>query len=144
MDHWLQFIYLSGPIGSTGGDGKAWRERASEALIQEFGIGTFSPAGAFTVRDSKGRDDRVSDAVFRINEMAIACSDAVLCFLPPDRPSLGSVREIQMARDADKPVILVCDHAHLSHFMYDLYVVGSLGDAYKQVRDWKLKERHEV
>lgn len=143
MDQWLRMMYLSGPIGSTNGEGKTWRRQVAETLLKEFSISTFDPAGAFTVKDSRGLDDAVSWAVYHINHAAVLQSDAVLCNLPEGKQSIGSIREIQIARTAGKPVIVVTS-GHRPHFAVDLEIVESIPQAYEVIRGWAESSRGEV
>lgn len=140
---WLNLIYLSGPVGSMDGAGHAWREVVREALLKEFSIATFSPAHAFFTRDANGMGDPLSWAIFAVNQAAIQSADAVLCVLPRDKQSIGSIREIEMARRWDRPVILVTG-GHRPHFGVDLEIVPTLPDAYFIVRKWLGMSREAV
>lgn len=143
MEQWLRMMYLSGPIGSTNGEGKTWRLEVAAALLKEFSISTFDPAGAFMVKNSRGLNDGVSWAVYRINHEAIMQSDAMLCVLPPGKQSIGSIREIQIARTAGHPVVLVTE-GHRPHFAVDLEVVPTIPAAYEVIRGWTESSRGEV
>ena len=141
---WLHLVYLSGPIGSTNGAGHTWRDSARDALKKEYGIATFSPAHAYHMGDSKGREDRASWHALLVNREAIIQADAMLCFLPKDKVSLGSCREIEIARSHGRPVVVVFEADHRPHFAVDLEIVNSFPAAFDVIAKWMQMPQFEV
>lgn len=100
-------VYLAGPIDAVGGnahpEATVWRENATEGLM-DMGYGVFNPATAY--RFPHKPDAGNSKALSAINRQAIASCDAVLVYLPSYVTSVGTIREIEYARQKGKPVLI--------------------------------------
>jgi len=123
-------VYLAGPVdGVQRKEALDWREDVSQRL-NRAGVSTFSPAHAFSVVyfNSNGPSNKVTaQAVTEINRYAISQSSVVLAYLPKDRITIGTIREIEYAISIGKPVVALVEHTDISFL--------SLHDTI-QVSDW--------
>ena len=116
-------VYLAGPIdGVQRQEALDWQEEVSQRL-NRAGISTFSPAHAFSVAylsSSVPSSKAVARAVTEINRYAISQSSVVLAYLPKDRTTVGTIREIEYAVSIGKPVVVLVEHANASFLsLYD-------------------------
>ncbi len=124
-------VYLAGPIdGVQRQEALDWREGVSRRLNQA-GVSTFSPAHAFSVVHFVGSNSSSNKATARavteINRYAISQSSVVLAYLPKDRITIGTIREIEYAISIGKPVVVLVEHTDISFLsLYDTI----------QVSDW--------
>ena len=126
-------VYLAGPIdGVQRQEALGWREEMSQRLNQA-GISTFSPAHAFSVAylsSSVPSSKVVARAVTEINRYAISQSSVVLAYLPKDRTTVGTIREIEYAVSIGKPVVVPVKHANASFLsLYDTIQVSDWDEA---------------
>ena len=126
-------VYLAGPIdGVQRQEALDWREEVSQRLNQA-GISTFSPAHAFSVAylsSSVPSSKAVARAVTEINRYAISQSSVVLAYLPKDRTTVGTIREIEYAVSIGKPVVVPVKHANASFLsLYDTIQVFDWDEA---------------
>ena len=123
-------VYLAGPVdGVQRQEALDWREGVSQRL-NRAGISTFSPAHAFSVVyfNSNGPSIKTTaQAVTEINKYAISQSSVVLAYLPKDRITIGTIREIEYAVSIGKPVVVLVERTDVSFL--------SLHDTI-QVSDW--------
>lgn len=123
-------VYLAGPIdGVQRKEALDWREGVSQRL-NRVGVSTFSPAHAFSVVYFGGNslsNEATARAVTEINRYAISQSSVVLAYLPKDRITIGTIREIEYAISIGKPVVVLVECTDTSFL--------SLYDAI-QVSDW--------
>ncbi len=123
-------VYLAGPVdGAQRQEALDWREGMSQRLNQA-GISTFSPAHAFSVIYFGGNipsNKATARAVTGINQYAISQSSVVLAYLPKDRVTIGTIREIEYAVSIGKPVVVLVERTDVSFLsLYDTI----------QVSDW--------
>ncbi len=116
-------VYLAGPVdGVQRQEALDWREDMSQRLNQA-GISTFSPAHAFSVMHFGGNspsNKATAQAVTEINRYAISQSSVVLAYLPKDRTTIGTIREIEYAVSIGKPVVVLIEHTDVSFLsLYD-------------------------
>ncbi len=126
-------VYLAGPIdGVQREEALDWREGVSQYL-NRTGISTFSPAHAFSVVyfNSNGPSNKVTArTVTEINRYAISQSSVVLAYLPKDRITIGTTREIEYAISIGKPVVALVEHADVSFLsLYDTIQVSDWDEA---------------
>jgi len=123
-------VYLAGPVdGVQRQEALDWRENVSQRLNQAD-ISTFSPAHAFSVVYSGGNslpNKVTARAVTEINRYAISQSSVVLAYLPKDRTTIGTIREIEYAVSIGKPVVVLVERTDIPFL--------SLHDTI-QVSDW--------
>ena len=127
-------VYLAGPIdGVQREEALDWREDVSQCLNHRAGISTFSPAHAFSVAYFGGNspsNKATAQAVTEINRYAISQSSVVLAYLPKDRITIGTLREIEYAISIGKPVVVLIEHADISFLsLYDTIQVSDWDEA---------------
>ena len=126
-------VYLAGPVdGVQRKEALDWREDVSQRL-NRAGISTFSPAHAFSVTyfGGNGPSNKVTArAVTEINRYAISQSSVVLAYLPKDRITIGTIREIEYAISISKPVVVLVEHTDISFLsLYDTIQVSNWDEA---------------
>ena len=126
-------VYLAGPIdGVQRQEALDWREDVSQRLNQAD-ISTFSPAHAFSVVYSGGNslpNKVTAQAVTKINRSAIRQSSVVLAYLPKDRITIGTIREIEYAVSIGKPVVALVERTDISFLsLYDIIQVSDWDEA---------------
>jgi nucleoside 2-deoxyribosyltransferase len=126
-------VYLAGPVdGVQRQEALDWREDMSQRLNQA-GISTFSPAHAFSVVHFGGNspsNKATARAVTEINRYAINQSSVVLAYLPKDRITIGTIREIEYAVSIGKPVVVLIEHTDVSFLsLYDTIQVFDWDEA---------------
>ena len=130
-------VYLAGPIdGVQRQEALDWREEVSQCLNQA-GISTFSPAHAFSVVHFGGdspSNKATARAVTEINRCAISQSSVVLAYLPKDRITIGTIREIEYAISISKPVVALVEHTDIPFLsLYDTIQVSDWDEAVSAV-----------
>lgn len=130
-------VYLAGPVdGVQRQEALDWREGVSQRL-NRTGISTFSPAHAFSVvyfGDNSPSNKATARAVTEINRYAINQSSVVLAYLPKDRITIGTIREIEYAVSIGKPVVALIEHTDVSFLsLYDTIQVSDWDEAVKAV-----------
>jgi nucleoside 2-deoxyribosyltransferase len=126
-------VYLAGPVdGVQRQEALDWRENVSQRLNQAD-ISTFSPAHAFSVVYSCGNslpNKVTARAVTEINRYAISQSSVVLAYLPKDRITIGTIREIEYAVSIGKPVVVLVERTDISFLsLYDTIQVSDWDEA---------------
>jgi nucleoside 2-deoxyribosyltransferase len=126
-------VYLAGPVdGVQRKEALDWREDVSQYL-NRAGISTFSPAHAFSVVyfGGNGPSHKVTaQTVTEINRYAISQSSVVLAYLPKDRITIGTIREIEYAISIGKPVVVLVEHTDVSFLsLYDTIQVSDWDEA---------------
>lgn len=126
-------VYLAGPIdGVQRQEALDWREDVSQRLNQA-GVSTFSPAHAFSVVHFGGdnpSNEVTARAVTKINRYAIGQSSVVLAYLPKDRITIGTIREIEYAVSIGKPVVVLVERTDVSFLsLYDTIQVSGWDEA---------------
>lgn len=126
-------VYLAGPVdGVQRQEALDWREDVSRRLNQA-GISTFSPAHAFSVVYFGGNTSSnkvTARAVTEINRYAISQSSVVLAYLPKDRITIGTIREIEYAVSIGKPVVVLIERTDVSFLsLYDTIQVSDWDEA---------------
>ena len=126
-------VYLAGPVdGVQRQEALDWREDVSQHLNQA-GVSTFSPAHAFSVACFGGSslsNKATARAVTEINRYAISQSSVVLAYLPKDRVTIGTIREIEYAISIGKPVVALVEHTDVSFLsLYDTIQVSDWDEA---------------
>lgn len=126
-------VYLAGPIdGVQRQEALDWREEVSQCLNQD-GISTFSPAHAFSVVYFNGNspsNKAMARAVTKINRCAIRQSSVVLAYLPKDRITIGTIREIEYAVSISKPVVVLIERTDIPFLsLYDTIQVSDWDEA---------------
>ena len=113
----VRMVYLAGPIDLDPTNHKSdWRKEASE-MLKEQGICSFLPSEAFVWADGT----QGAEKVIRINTKAIEVSDAVLFHLN-EHLTVGTIREIQVAVDLKKPMVLWIDEKNIDQYAKSLYL----------------------
>lgn len=130
-------VYLAGPIdGVQRQEALNWREDVSQRLNQ-VGVSTFSPAHAFSVVYFGGdspSNKAVARAVTEINRYAISQSSVVLAYLPKDRITIGTIREIEYAISIGKPVVVLVERTDIPFLsLYDTIQVSDWDEAVSAV-----------
>jgi nucleoside 2-deoxyribosyltransferase len=126
-------VYLAGPVdGVQRQEALDWREDVSQRLKQA-GVSTFSPAHAFSVVYFGGNslsNKATARAVTEINRYAISQSSVVLAYLPKDRITIGTIREIEYAVSIGKPVVVLVERTDISFLsLYDTIQVSDWDEA---------------
>ena len=126
-------VYLAGPVdGVQRQEALDWREDMSQRLNQA-GISTFSPAHAFSVVYFGGNspsNKATARAVTEINRYAISQSSVVLVYLPKDRITIGTIREIEYAVSIGKPVVVLIERTDTPFLsLYDVIQVSDWDEA---------------
>lgn len=118
-------IYLAGPIDDVSArEADDWRNRAAD-LLNERNLVAFFPNRAYRVNRNPSKHEM--GAIIHTNQHAISCSFAVLVNLTGTGRAIGTIREIEFARQMHKPVIVVADVDLVNHFaLCDCEVVPSL------------------
>ena len=132
-------VYLAGPIdGVQRQEALDWRENVSQRLNQ-VDISTFSPAHAFSVVYFGGNsplNKATARAVTEINRYAISQSSVVLAYLPKDRTTIGTIREIEYAVSIGKPVVVLVERTDIFFLsLYDTIQVSDWDEAVGAVID---------
>jgi len=130
-------VYLAGPVdGVQRQEALDWRENVSQRLNQAD-ISTFSPAHAFSVvySGSNSLPNKVTArAVTEINRYAISQSSVVLAYLPKDRITIGTIREIEYAVSIGKPVVALVEHTDIPFLsLHDVIQVSDWDEAVSAV-----------
>ena len=130
-------VYLAGPVdGVQRQEALDWRENVSQRLNQAD-ISTFSPAHAFSVvySGSNSLPNKVTArAVTEINRYAISQSSVVLAYLPKDRITIGTIREIEYAVSIGKPVVTLVEHTDIPFLsLHDVIQVSDWDEAVSAV-----------
>lgn len=102
------FVYRAQPIDRADeAPGVDWRVVGSEidVALRSAGHIVFRPDRAFAV----GPDAPIDYRLEAINREALARADVLIALLPPGVPTLGTGREIEVARMLGKPVAVVAD-----------------------------------
>jgi nucleoside 2-deoxyribosyltransferase len=126
-------VYLAGPVdGVKRKEALDWREDVSQHL-NRAGISTFSPAHAFSVVYFSGNSSFhkvTARTVTEINRYVISQSSVVLAYLPKDRITIGTIREIEYAISIGKPVVVLIEHTDISFLsLYDTIQVSDWDEA---------------
>ena len=126
-------VYLAGPVdGVQRQEALDWRENVSRRLNQAS-ISTFSPAHAFSVVHFGGNsplNKATAQAVTEINRCAIRQSSVVLAYLPKDRITIGTIREIEYAVSIGKPVVVLIERTDIPFLsLYDTIQVSDWDEA---------------
>ncbi len=126
-------VYLAGPIDRVQRqEALNWREDVSRRLNQA-GVSTFSPAHAFSVIYFGGNipsNKATARAVTEINRCAIRQSSVILAYLPKDRTTIGTIREIEYAVSIGKPVVVLIECTDVSFLsLYDTIQVSDWDEA---------------
>lgn len=130
-------VYLAGPVdGVQREEALDWREGVSQHL-NRVGISTFSPAHAFSVMYLGGdspANKAVARAVTEINRYAISQSSVILAYLPKDRTTIGTIREIEYAISIGKPVVALVERTDIPFLsLYDTIQVSDWNEAVSAV-----------
>jgi nucleoside 2-deoxyribosyltransferase len=116
-------IYLAGPIDGIPQESACdWREAVGSQA--PLGVLCFSPAHAYF-----GASHATAERLHQLNHMAMANCDAVLAYLGGPGRAMGTIREIEAAREMGKPVAVCGISKEESLMTYDLMVCDSLQDA---------------
>jgi dUTP pyrophosphatase len=99
------FVYLAQPIDQA--KGAQHNVGGVTSLLRAVGINWYRPAGAFGLHGDTTREELL--IVDRINREAIELADAVVAWLPPKVPTLGTPSEIEFALAANKPTLILTD-----------------------------------
>lgn len=126
-------VYLAGPVdGVQRQEALDWREDVSQRL-NKAGISTFSPAHAFSVvyfNNNSPSNKATARAVTEINRYAISQSSVVLAYLPKDRITIGTIREIEYAISIGKPVVVLVERTDTPFLsLYDTIQVSNWDEA---------------
>ena len=127
-------VYLAGPVdGVQRQEALDWREDVSQRLNQA-GVSTFSPAHAFSVvyfiGSNSPSNKATARAVTEINRYAISLSSVVLAYLPKDRTTIGTIREIEYAVSIGKPVVVLVECTDIPFLsLYDTIQVSDWDEA---------------
>jgi nucleoside 2-deoxyribosyltransferase len=127
-------VYLAGPVdGVQRQEALDWREDVSQRLNQA-GVSTFSPAHAFSVvyfsSNNPSNKAATARAVTEINRYTISQSSVVLAYLPKDRITIGTIREIEYAVSIGKPVVVLVERTDISFLsLYDTIQVSDWDEA---------------
>lgn len=132
-------VYLAGPIdGVQRKEALGWREGVSRHL-NRAGISTFSPAHAFSVAyfdNNSLLNKATARAVTGINRYAINKSSVVLAYLPKDRITIGTIREIEYTISIGKPVVVLVERTDIPFLsLYDTIQVSDWDEAVGAVID---------
>lgn len=130
-------VYLAGPVdGVQRQEALDWRESVSQCLNQA-GVSTFSPAHAFSVvyfGSNSPSNKATAQAVTEINRYAISQSSVVLAYLPKDRITIGTIREIEYAISISKPVVVLVERTDVPFLsLYDTIQVSDWNEAVSAV-----------
>lgn len=122
-----QLVYLSGAIDVvSAAEAAGWRSMATDTLNQ-YDISTFSPLAAFCVSTTpEGISQRLAKKISTINRAAILVSDVMLANLSSNQRMLGTIREIEVARQANIRVVAFGQGLQRHVEAHDLLVVGDL------------------
>jgi dUTP pyrophosphatase len=100
------FVYLAQPID------QANETKGIDNILEVFdaqSVGCYRPARAFHLPPSALRGHLAG--IDRINYQALRVADALVAWLPPGVPTLGTPSEIETALAMDKPTLILTDHS---------------------------------
>jgi len=98
----IRLVYLAGPIDFVAKEeSEGWRVTAAK-VFNEHNIAIFSPAHAFKwVGNDSG-----AQKLININYTALKESDALFLNLPEGTQTVGSLIELKIASDLQKPIVI--------------------------------------
>jgi dUTP pyrophosphatase len=137
-----KLLYLAGPIDYSDEIEPGWREEVHELMLKEEGWVTYDPSRAFTIGDSTEPDESIR----RVNQMAIARSNALIGFLPDGVQTFGTIEELTIAHHEGIPVAIVSTTlfpeswslAHIARFQeIDAALAFLLGSAYVLEQEYR-------
>lgn len=118
----IKVVYLAGPIDAVSrNDAMGWRDQVAGLLSRED-ITSYNPCAAFT-----NGHLQTADTIDRINRTAIQACDAMIARFTVKAPSVGTPREIELAKSLHKPVVIWADDEGFRRHLaaYDVEVVFS-------------------
>lgn len=115
----IRVVYLAGPIDAISRtDALGWRDQIAGLLSRED-ITSYNPCAAFT-----NGHLQTAEVIDRINRTAVQSCDAVIARFTDKAPSVGTPREIELAKALHKPVVVWADDEkfkrHLAAFDVDV------------------------
>ena len=118
-------VYLAGAIDGLKSNKIDWRQQALE-FFSKHGILCFNPRQAYS-----GFDHSTDHGLYiqAVNRVAVSQADVVLACLK--HCSIGTAREIEIARTAGKPVVAF-DVPYSGAAFADLFVCESLAEALRR------------
>lgn len=133
-------VYLAGPIDlappsmQTG-----WRTLAKEVFGQ-YNVATFDPNAAWV---GGGINKQVKETVMNVDKFAVWACEMVLAYLPHDIPTLGTIREIEFAKERDRRVVVASPWAETSAFSADLECYDTVPEALCAILEIELGEYNQ-
>lgn len=121
-------IYLAQPIDQTKGAQHA--VGGVTHTLRACGIHFYRPAGAFGINGASTPDDL--GIVNFVNTNALLRADALVAWLPPGVPTLGTPSEIEQALAMNKPVLILSNMA----LLYSSVQMLQWADRGATVRHW--------
>jgi nucleoside 2-deoxyribosyltransferase len=102
-------IYTAGPV-DLAQDMPNWRQQLHDILnVAGYKVTIFDPSTAFKITDRSKITDEASNYIEKLNNGAILHSDIVVCVLPHNILSVGTVAELDFCAHNLHNVILITD-----------------------------------
>lgn len=136
----MALVYLAGPIdGIEPAQAMAWRNAVADLLLEEHGIGSYSPAHAFvlppvnSVHPGSPQATISADNCSKVvaaNRSTLRLCDGMFVNLSGPGRAFGTIREIEYARICPLPVVIWGPDA-LRHSIeaFDCAVVSDMEEA---------------
>lgn len=99
------FVYLAHPIDQATGDAPYSGADAIEDMLGDLGVSTYRPGRAFSLGQLE--DTNTLSTVDKINTAALAVSNVLVAWLPPDVATLGVPAEIEQALRLNIPTLIL-------------------------------------
>ena len=139
----IRLVYLAGPIDQVKEEDPCkygWREDMSQKFL-DIGVCSYSPCHGLKWDKSMVGAEKV----MVINWAALDQCDLLLAWLPDTPISVGTIREIQRAKDRDMKVLVITDIKG-SVYLTDCVVVNRFDQAVAVVAEFnkalrKLKQQ---
>ena len=119
-------VYLCGPIDMANHEMRIKWRNVAKTVFAAYGVPTFDPSGAW---HGGAENLEAKRAIMDIDYHAVYTTDMTLAHLPPDVPTIGSIREIEYARSQGKRVVVASPWVRTSAFSADLEVYDTVPEA---------------
>lgn len=143
--------YLAGPIGDVKDDSyREWRNDITDKL-EQIGVDALNPLTKYEGQeaDVKNKMDILRDHsdyasvkesmydILRLDKEMVRRSNGVIAYIPSDMGyTVGTTREIALAYEWHKPIIVITDIQRLSNSLIGMatHICGSLDEAVEIIR----------
>lgn len=154
----MTLFYLAGAIGDVKDDSfRVWRNKITK-ILNELGVDVLNPLDKYEGKEADQKDkldvlrdhgdySSVREEMFdilRLDKEMVRRSDGVIAYIPADMGyTVGTVREIALAYEWFKPVIVITDIPRLSNSLVGMasHICGSLDEAVEIIRKFYRNKR---